>query len=217
MVKANHALSNSAQNVKSILRNSNRKCDLQNLAFFSKSASSVVFRSRSSVFLGPDHERSVRTVSASIFASTITTSGVLKLLTGSPVATTLSCQDLTILFFQLGCEAPFFFYQSWGYDNNNWLCPRVCLTVRVIRPLFSPYGSQLFFWNAFTRDGVLWNGFVVNWLYLPNFQGLFVPAWSAIPFSNPDPFQIQALRINFSLLPGELLLYACRKVLPVCS
>ena len=31
------------------------------------------------------------------------------------------------------------------------------------------------------------------------------------------PFQIQALRINFSLLPGELLLYACRKVLPVCS
>ena len=108
MVKANYALSNSAQNVKSILCNSNRKCDLQNLAFFSKSASSVVFRSRWSVFLGPDHERSVRTVSASIFASTITTSGVLILLTGSPVATTLSCQDLTIRFFQLGCEAPFF-------------------------------------------------------------------------------------------------------------
>ena len=47
------------------------------------------------------------------------TSRVLILLTGSPVATTPSCLDLTIRFFQLGCEVPF--SQSWGYNNNNWL------------------------------------------------------------------------------------------------
>ena len=96
---------------------------------------------------------SVRTVSASLLVSTITSTGVLVLLTGSPVATTPSCLELTIRFFQLGCEAPF--PQNWGYDNNNWLCPPVCLIVRVIRsgtwscaelrePLFSPYGRQLF-------------------------------------------------------------------------
>ena len=48
-----------------------------------------------------------------------------------PVATTPSCLDLTIRFFQLGCEVPV--SQNWGYDNNNWLCPPVCLIVRVVR------------------------------------------------------------------------------------
>ena len=69
-------------------------------------------------------------------------SGVLTLLTGSPVATTPSCLDLTVRFFQLGWETPF--SQNWGYDSNNWLSPPLCLTVRVIRPLFCPFGSQLF-------------------------------------------------------------------------
>ena len=94
---------------------------------------------------------SVRTVSASLLISTITSTGVLVLLTGSPVATTPSCLELTIRFFQLGCEA--LFPQNWGYDNNNWLCPPVCLIVRVVRhmklcrvqgTLVLPLWSQLF-------------------------------------------------------------------------
>ena len=31
------------------------------------------------------------------------------------------------------------------------------------------------FWNVSTRDGVHWNSFVVDWVLLPKFQGLFVP------------------------------------------
>ena len=136
----------------------------------------------------------MRTVSASLLVSTITSTGVLVLLTGSPVATTPSCLELTIRFFQLGCEAPF--PQNWGYDNNNWLCPPVCLIVRVIRymklcrtqgTLVLSLSKAAFFWNAFNRSGVYWNSFVVNWVYLPKFQGLFVPAGLAIPFSNPGP------------------------------
>ena len=120
------------------------------LGVFSKFASNIVFRSGSSGFLGT--WTSVRTVSASLLASTITSSGVLVLLTGSPVATTPSCLDLTIRFLQLGCEAPF--SQNWGYDNNNKLCPLVCLIVRVIGHMklcraqgtlvLPPNGSQLF-------------------------------------------------------------------------
>lgn len=143
-------------------------------------------------FLGT--RTSVRTVYASFLASTITSPGVLVPLTGSPVATTPSCLDLTIQFFQLGCEVPV--SQNWGYDNNNWLCPPVCLIVRVIRymklcrtqgTLVLSLWKAAFFWNAFNRSGVYWNSFVVNWVYLPKFQGLFVPAGFAIPFSNPGP------------------------------
>ena len=31
------------------------------------------------------------------------------------------------------------------------------------------------FWNVSTRDGVHWNSSVVDWFFLPKFQGLFVP------------------------------------------
>ena len=67
--------------------------------------------------------------------------------------------------------------------------------------LVLPLWKSAFFWNAFTRDGVLWNGFVVNWLYLSKFQGFFVPAWSAIPFSNPVP---QTLTSQFYLCSQSL-------------
>ena len=184
MVKANHALSNSAQNVKSILRNSNRKCDLQNLAFFFQ----VCIQRCISLEVKCIPRAWSWTVSADCISKHFCFDD--NDFWGPHTIDRFACSynaqlprfNYSILSARLRGS---FFYQSWGYDNNNWLCPRVCLTVRVIRPLFSPYGSQLFFWNAFTRDGVLWNGFVVNWLYLPNFQGLFVPAWSAIPFSNP--------------------------------
>ena len=53
-------------------------------------------------------------------------------MTGSPVATMPSCQDLTLRFFQPGCEAVDALAQNWAY-NNNWLCPPVFLIVRVLK------------------------------------------------------------------------------------
>ena len=72
------------------------------LGVFFKFASKNVFRSKSSWLLGT--WTSVRTLSASLLASTITSSGVLVLLTGSPVATTpssLSRSDYLILSARL--------------------------------------------------------------------------------------------------------------------
>ena len=85
--------------------------------------------------------------------------------------------------------------------------------------LVLPIWKSSFFCNAFTRDGVLWNRFVVNW-----FQGLFVPE----KMNGPQfPSLIQVLRFwlrsawsqfsvpQISLLPGGLLFYALQNVLPV--
>jgi len=160
--------------------------------FFFFFASNIVFRSRSSQ-ISRDLNVSADCISKLLGFDDYVLWGP-RILTSSPVATTPSCLDLTIRFFQLGCEAPF--SQNWGYDNNNWLCPPVCLIVRVIRymklcrtreTLVLSLWKAAFFWNAFNRNGVYWNSFVVNWVYLPKFQGLFVPAGLAIPFSNPGP------------------------------
>ena len=194
--------------------------------FYSKFASNIVFRSRSSGFLGT--WTSVRTISASLLASTITSSGVLALLTGSPVATTASCLDLTVRFFQLGCEAPL--SQNWGYDNNNWLCPPVCLIVRVVRhmklcraqrTLVLPLWSQLFSGMPLiemecTGIALLSTGYI----YLSSRGYCSSRACNSLFESRQLDFNFVALRVNFrcprvSLLPGGLLLYAWRKVLPV--
>ena len=142
----------------------------------------------------------MRTVSASFLASTITTSGVLTLLTGSPVATTPSCVDLTIRFFQLGCETPF--SQNWGYDSNNWLCPPVCLTVRVIRPLFCPFGSQLFSGMPLLEMECCGMDLLsTGYICLSSRGSLFQPG--------PQfPFRIQSLRLwlrSFTFAPSRFL------------
>lgn len=98
-------------------------------------------------------------------------------------------------FFQPGCEAVDAFAQNWGYDNN-WLCPPVCLIVRVIKhmelcgaqgTLVLPLWKSAFSWNVCARDGVHWNSFVVDWVYLPKFQGLFVPGKARNSLSVPGP------------------------------
>ena len=44
-----------------------------------------------------------------------------------------------------------------------------------------------------------WDSFVVDWLYLPKFQGLFVPgtARNSLFGSRPIDFDVVALRVNF--------------------
>ena len=55
------------------------------------------------------------------------------------------------------------------------------------------------FWNVSTRDGVHWNSFVVDWVLLPKFQGLFVPgkARNSLFRSRPLFFGVIALRVYF--------------------
>ena len=65
--------------------------------------------------------------------------------------------------------------------------------------LVLPLRKSAFFWNVCARDGVHWNSFVVDWVYLPTFQGLFVPgkARNSLFGSRPIDFDVVALRVNF--------------------
>lgn len=131
-------------------------------------------------------------------------------------------------FFQLGCEAVDAFSQDWGYDDN-WLCPPICLVVRVLKhmelckargTLVLPVWKSSFFWNACTLDGVHWSIFVIDWVYLPNFQGLFVQgkARNSLFGSRPLEFDVVALRLDFRRpRPPSCLMGFCTKKLGECD
>ena len=65
--------------------------------------------------------------------------------------------------------------------------------------LVPPLWKSAIFWNVSTRDGVHWNSFVVDWVLLPKFQGLFVPgkARNSLFRSRPLFFGVIALRVYF--------------------
>lgn len=131
-------------------------------------------------------------------------------------------------FFQLGCEAVDAFSQDWGYDDN-WHCPPICLVVRVLKhmelckargTLVLPVWKSSFFWNACTLDGVHWSIFVIDWVYLPNFQGLFVQgkARNSLFGSRPLEFDVVALRLDFRRpRPPSCLMGFCTKKLGECD
>ena len=111
-------------------------------------------------------------------------------------------------FAQPGSEAVDAFCQDWGNDNN-WLCPPVCLTARVIKhlglcqargTLIIPIWKSSFFWGTCTKDGVHWSDFVIDRVYLPKFQGLFVKGKTrnSLFGSRSLNFDVVALRIDFS-------------------
>ena len=205
------------QNVESILRNGSRKCDLQELAF-------VVFQicllhriSLEVKWIPRDLNVSADCISKLVDFDDYGLNDIvfqgLNHLWGPHIIDRFSCSYNAKLprfnsrFFQPGCEAVDAFAQYWGYDNN-WLCPPVCLIVRVIKhmelcraqgTLVLPLWKSAFFWNVCARDGVHWNSFVVDWVYLPKFQGLFVPgkARNSLFGSRPIDFNVVALRVNF--------------------
>ena len=83
---------------------------------------------------------------------------------------------------QNGCEAVDAFSQDWGHDNN-WIYPPVCLLMRVLKHMelckargtvILPLWKSSCFWTLFCNDGVHWNSFVVDWVFLPKFPGLFI-------------------------------------------
>ena len=127
---------------------------------------------------------------------------------GSPAPTMPSYQDLTLGFFQPGSEAVDAFCQDWRF-NNNWLCPPVCLIARFIQhlelchareTLIAPLWKSSFFWNSCSKDAVHWSSFVTDWVYLPNFQELFIKgkARNSLFGSRSFNFDVVELRIDFS-------------------
>ena len=96
-------------------------------------------------------------------------------------------------------------------SDNNWLCPPVCLIVRVIRhielcraqrTLVLPLWNSAIFLNVCARDGVHWNSFVVDWVYFPGFiclssKGYFFQRRPVIFGSRPLNFGVIGLRVNF--------------------
>ena len=131
--------------------------------------------------------------------------GCPTLLTDSLVLIIVRYQDLTLDFFQIGCEAVDAFSQDWS-DDNDWICPPVCLLIRVVKHMglctaggtvILPVWKSSFFWTVFCSDGVHWNSFVIDWVFLPKFPGLFVrgKARNSLFGSRPLDFDVIALRI----------------------
>ena len=136
------------------------------------------------------------------------------------------------MFFQPGSKAVDAFCQDWSF-NNNWLCPPVCLIARVIQhlelcqsrgTLIVPLWKSSFFWNSCSKDGVHWSSFVIDWVYLPKFQGLFFKGkgCNSLFGSRSLNFNVVALRIDFShprppsSLRGYCTLPPVLRHLPAC-
>lgn len=130
-------------------------------------------------------------------------------------------------YYQPGSSGVNAFVQDWSNDNN-WLCPPVCLTCKVVShlkhcnasgTLIVPLWRSAHFWPILCFDGVHWSSFVHDWVVLPDLPHLFIrgKAKNSIFGSGPLNFSMVALRINFSIAPRQgsaLVCYAFR--VPQC-
>ena len=114
-------------------------------------------------------------------------------------------------FYQPGSSGVNAFSQDWSL-HNNWLCPPVYLTCKVIHhmklcsakgTLIVPLWKSAHFWPILCSDGVHWSTFIHDWVILPNFPNLFIrgKAKNSIFGNRPMAFVSLALRIDFSILP----------------
>lgn len=116
-------------------------------------------------------------------------------------------------FYQPGTSGVNAFAQDWSKDNN-WLCPPVCLTCKVLShlkvcnaagTLVVPLWRSAHFWPRLCFDGLHWSGFVHDWVILPDLPNLFVrgKAKNSIFGRGSLPFPSVALRIDFSTVPRQ--------------
>ena len=114
-------------------------------------------------------------------------------------------------FYQPGSSGVNAFSQDWSH-HNNWLCPPVYLTCRVIKhmelcsaqgTLIVPLWKSAHFWPILCSDGFHWSTFIHDWVILPSFPNLFIrgKAKNSIFGSKPLAFVSLALRIDFSINP----------------
>ena len=117
-------------------------------------------------------------------------------------------------YFQPGSCGVNAFSQNWAHDNN-WLCPPVYLTCRVINhmklckakgTLVVPLWKSAHFWPVLSPDGIHWGGFIHDWAILDNHPKLFVrgKAKNSIFGNKPLKFRTVALRVDFSI-PNRLI------------
>ena len=116
-------------------------------------------------------------------------------------------------FYQPGTSGVNAFAQDWSNDNN-WLCPLVCLTCKVLShlkvcnaagTLVVPLWRSAYFWPRLCFNGLHWSGFVHDWVILPDLPNLFVrsKAKNSIFGRGSLQFPSVALRIDFSAAPRQ--------------
>ena len=114
-------------------------------------------------------------------------------------------------FYQPGSSGVNAFSQDWSH-HNNWLCPPVYLTCKVIKhmelccaqgTLIVPLWTSAHFRPILCSDGFHWSTFIHDWVILPNFPNLFIrgKAKNSIFGSKPLAFVSLALRLDFSIIP----------------
>ena len=114
-------------------------------------------------------------------------------------------------FYQPGSSDVNAFAQDWSH-HNNWLCPPVFLTCKVIKhlklcsakgTLIVPLWKSAHFWPILSSDGLHWSPFIHDWVILPNFPNLFIrgKVKNSIFGGRPLSFVTLALCIDFSISP----------------
>ena len=114
-------------------------------------------------------------------------------------------------FYQPSSSGVDAFAQDWSH-HNNWLCPPVFLTCKVIKhlklcgakgTLIVPLWKSAHFWPILSSDGLHWSPFIHDWVILPNFPNLFTrgKVKNSIFGGRPLSFVTLALRIDFSISP----------------
>ena len=114
-------------------------------------------------------------------------------------------------FYQPGTSGVNAFSQDWAFENN-WLCPPVFLTAKVIKhlelckargTLVVPFWTSAHFWTIICKDGVHFSSFIHDWFLLPHIPNLFIrgKAKNCIFGNGQLNFMVLALRIDFFRQP----------------
>ena len=78
---------------------------------------------------------------------------------------------------------------------------KVCLARGT---LILPLWKSSFFWNVCATDGAHWSRFVIDWIYLPKFQGLFVKGKARNSLFGTRPLLMSLLCESTFAVPGPL-------------
>ena len=111
-------------------------------------------------------------------------------------------------FLQPGTEAVDAFTQDWS-SENNWLLPPISLIGKLLShmheskavgTLIVPMWKSSYFWPLLCSDGVHFNSFVADWLYLSARPDLFVKGRAKNKLFGAKAFKSScvALRLDFA-------------------
>ena len=130
-------------------------------------------------------------------------------------------------FLQPGTEAVDAFTQDWS-SGNNWLVPSISLIGKLLShmheskavgTLIVPMWKSSYFWPLLCSDGVHFNSFVADWLYLSARPDLFVKGRAKNKLFGSKAFKSScvALRLDFAGNGRSVLRGFCTVPLGWCS